>query len=174
MTCPYTCLGLAEWVWMEATPFIPTPPRPSQPSRPAGSRFCLGLASASSLFGTPTPAWTTTKTYSPCTLPCPYSTPPLQARGGGEAPGCHGESGISMQVRCGRSPPRVVHVVGRQGGGVLCVSALWCTGTPRWPWPSPSPPPPPQVATAVGQKGGKEETALDRGSGGICIHAANF
>ena len=34
-----------------------------------------------------------------------------------------------MQVGWGRPPPRVVHVVGRRGGGVLCVFALWCTGT---------------------------------------------
>ena len=46
-----------------------------------------------------------------------------------------------MQVGWGRPPPRVVHVVGRRGGGVLCVFALWCMGTlaltssirsPRW------------------------------------------
>ena len=34
-----------------------------------------------------------------------------------------------MQVEWGRPPPRVVHVVGRRGGGVLCVFALWCMGT---------------------------------------------
>ena len=34
-----------------------------------------------------------------------------------------------MQVGWGRPPPRVVHVVGRRGGGVLCVFALWCMGT---------------------------------------------
>ena len=46
-----------------------------------------------------------------------------------------------MQVRWVRSPPRVAHVVGRGGAGVLCVFALWCMGTlaltspirtPRW------------------------------------------
>jgi hypothetical protein len=46
-----------------------------------------------------------------------------------------------MQVPWGRPPPRVVHVVGRWGGGVLCVFALWCMSTlaltssirsPRW------------------------------------------
>ena len=34
-----------------------------------------------------------------------------------------------MQVGWGKSPPRVVHVVGRRVGGVLCVFALWFTGT---------------------------------------------
>ena len=34
-----------------------------------------------------------------------------------------------MQVGWGKSPPRVVHIVGRRDGGVLCVFALWCMGT---------------------------------------------
>ena len=67
-------------------------------------------------------------------LTLPLLHPPLQARGGGEAPGCDGEAGISMQVGWGRPPPRVVHVVGRRVGRVLCVIALWCTGTgAHWP-----------------------------------------
>ena len=45
------------------------------------------------------------------------TAPPLQARGGGEAPGCRRGSGISMQVRWGRSPPWVVDIVGWQGAG---------------------------------------------------------
>jgi hypothetical protein len=55
--------------------------------------------------------------------------PPIQVQGGGEAPSCDGEAGISMQVPWGRPSPRVVHVVGRWGGGVLCVFALWCMST---------------------------------------------
>ena len=62
-------------------------------------------------------------------LTLPLLHPPLQARGGGEAPGCDGEARISMQIGWGRPPLRVVHVVGRRVGGVLCVFALWCTGT---------------------------------------------
>ena len=34
-----------------------------------------------------------------------------------------------MQVGWGKSPPRVVHIVGRRDGGVLCVFVLWCMGT---------------------------------------------
>jgi len=46
-----------------------------------------------------------------------------------------------MQVGWCRPPPRVVHVVGRRVGRVLCVFALWCTGTgAHWPWPPPSAP----------------------------------
>ena len=53
-----------------------------------------------------------------------------------------------MQVGWGRPPPRVVHVVGRRVGRVLCVFALWCTGTgAHWPWPPPSAPS--QVAAAL-------------------------
>ena len=62
-------------------------------------------------------------------LTLPLLHPPLQARDGGELPGSHGEAGISMQVPWGRPPPRVVHVMGRWGGGVLCVFVLWCMST---------------------------------------------
>ena len=60
-----------------------------------------------------------------------------------------------MQVGWGRPPPRVVHVVGRRGGGVLCVFALWCMGTLALTSSIRSP----QVAAADEEKGGEEETA---------------
>ena len=48
-----------------------------------------------------------------------------------------------MQVEWGRPPPRVVHVVVRRVGRVLCVFALWCTGTGAH-WPGLLHPPPPR------------------------------
>ena len=67
-----------------------------------------------------------------------------------------------MQVGWGRPPPRVVHVVGRRVGGVLCVFALWCTGTgAHWPWPPPSAPS--QVAAAEEKKRGEGRWQRQRG-----------
>ena len=61
-----------------------------------------------------------------------------------------------MQVGWGKSPLRVVHIVGRQGGGrVACVFALWCMGTLALT----SSIRPPQVVAAEEAKGGEEETA---------------
>ena len=60
-----------------------------------------------------------------------------------------------MQVGWGKSPPRVVHIVGRRDGGVLCVFALWCMGTLALTSSIRSP----QVAAAEEAKGGEEETA---------------
>ena len=93
-------------------------------------------------------------------LTLPLLHPPLQARDGGELPGSHGEAGISMQVGWGKSPPRVVHIVGRQGGGAACVFALWCMGTLALTSSIRSP----QVAAADEEKGGEEETAGAEGA----------
>ena len=65
-----------------------------------------------------------------------------------------------MQVGWGKSPPRVVHVVGRQGGGAACVFALWCMGTLALTSSIRSP----QVAAADEEKGGEEETAGAEGA----------
>jgi hypothetical protein len=71
-----------------------------------------------------------------------------------------------MQVGWGKSPHRVVHIVGRQGGGAACVFALWCMGTLALTPSIRSP----QVAAADEERGGEEETA---GAEGTCIHANN-
>ena len=64
-----------------------------------------------------------------------------------------------MQVGWGRPPPRVVHVVGRRGGGVLCVFALWCMGTLALTSSIRSP----QVVAAEEKKGGEGGWQRQRG-----------
>ena len=64
-----------------------------------------------------------------------------------------------MQVGWGKSPPRVVHIMGRQGGGAACVFALWCMGTLALTSIRS-----PQVAAADEEKGGEEETAGAEGA----------
>ena len=65
-----------------------------------------------------------------------------------------------MQVGWSKSPPRVVRIVGRQGGGAACVFALWCMGTLALTSSIRSP----QVAAADEEKGGEEETAGAEGA----------
>ena len=65
-----------------------------------------------------------------------------------------------MQVGWGKSPPRVVHIVGRQGGGAACVFALWCMGTLALTPSIRSP----QVAAADEERGGEEEMAGAEGA----------
>ena len=64
----------------------------------------------------------------------------------------------------GKSPPRVVHIVGRRDGGGLCVFVLWCMGTLALTSSIRSP----QVAAADEEKGVEEETA---GAAGALAYA---
>ena len=58
----------------------------------------------------------------------PFMDPPLQARGGGEAPNRHRGPWLSAQVRVDRSGPRVVRAVGRRRGRVFLGIVLWYVG----------------------------------------------
>ena len=58
----------------------------------------------------------------------PFMDPPLQARGGGEAPNRHRGPWLSVRVRVDRSGPRVVRAVGRRRGRVFLGIVLWYVG----------------------------------------------